>query len=150
MVQVHNFSAHAPCLSIAQNLWVLFYTNPQGRCGGQCFFPCNCEYTLIETSQNCLPIRRFFSNNLADFPILFFTYFEFFSDIKRVQYRAKVLITSKRYLLLKKLLPNRVKQEKNNAYEIHAYSFKLDFATEHREKYQDQGLSKNRFRLNCR
>ena len=49
------------------------------------------ESTLTMTCQNCLPIRglswrHFRAQKFGGFSVLFFVYFDFFSDIKRVHY----------------------------------------------------------------
>ena len=43
------------------------------------------------TSQNCLPIGGFSFRQFGRFFVLFFAYIDFFSDIKRIQYRARIL-----------------------------------------------------------
>ena len=79
---------HHAYLNITQNIWVLFYSNPQGGCGGQ-FFPCICASPLRQwLARTVFQFADFFSHNLADFPAIFCTYFDFFFDIKKVQYRA--------------------------------------------------------------
>ena len=57
------------------------------------YFSCNCASRLFKkvTSQNCLPIGGFSFRQFGRFFVLFFAYIDFFSDIKRIQYRARIL-----------------------------------------------------------
>ena len=66
---------HHAYLNIAQNKWVLFYSNSQGRCGGQ-FFPCICASTLRQwLARTVCQCGDFSSNNLAVFSAIFFDFF---------------------------------------------------------------------------
>ena len=83
-------------------LWVLFYSNPQVVCGRQFFLLFPWELAVTFFSQFFSAIFAA-SLRLLSTPLkkkttpLFFAYFNFFSDIKRVQYPV---ITSKPSLFL--------------------------------------------------
>ena len=88
---------HHAYLNIAQNIRVLFYSNPPG--GGENNFLILCgsvnamiRLTELFTFRRILCrqlLQHFLRLHLAHFPVVFyFTYFDFFSDIKWVQYRA--------------------------------------------------------------
>ena len=65
-----SLHVHHAYLNAAQNICVLFYSNPQGGCGGQFFLWMPCESGLAVICQNCFPFSGIFpaswAQNLAD------------------------------------------------------------------------------------
>ena len=93
-VLVHNFLN----TTIAQNIRVLFYSNPQSRCDGQ-FFLHPCKSTLTVTYSTpvffllitnswifCSNFAAFPHLKFGDFVVSFLACYDFFTDINRVQY----------------------------------------------------------------
>ena len=108
LVPVHNFFAHAPCLSYviycSQKYMSSFYSSPQGGCVASNFIfsildksvlTFGIVYTLADflpaafMAFSVLKIGRFCQS-------FFFTCLAFFSDIKRVQYRTGIWDTLSR------------------------------------------------------